>query len=84
MLFSYIDPFTGSVVLQVLAAGFLGIVAFFRPIWYFLTGKKASKTEKALDDWDETAENAEGAEKAENADAPESAASEAQDTENMQ
>ena len=81
MLFSYIDPFTGSVVLQVLAAGFLGIVAFFRPIWYFITGKKVSKTEKALDDWDETAE---GAENAENAAAPESAASEAQDTENLQ
>lgn len=81
MLFSYIDPFTGSVVLQVLAAGFLGIVAFFRPIWYFITGKKVSKTEKALDDWDETAEGAENAEKTA---APESAASEAQDTENMQ
>lgn len=81
MLFSYIDPFTGSVVLQVLAAGFLGIVAFFRPIWYFLTGKKVSKTEKALDDWDETAEGAENAEKTA---APESAASEAQNTENMQ
>ncbi len=65
MLFSYIDPFTGSVVLQVLAAGFLGIVAFFRPIWYFITGKKVSKTEKALDDWDETAEGAAPAENAE-------------------
>ena len=58
MLFSYIDPFTGSVILQVLAAGFLGILAFFRPIWYFLTGKKTSKVTKDLDDWDENAEGA--------------------------
>lgn len=57
MLFSYIDPFTGSVILQVLAAGFLGFLAFFRPIWYFLTGSRTSKVAKDLDDWDEKAEN---------------------------
>lgn len=47
-LFSYIDPFTGSVLLQVLMAGFLGIVAFFRPLWAWLH-KSSSKRAEALD-----------------------------------
>ncbi len=54
MLFSYLDPFTGSMILQILAAGFLGVLAFCRPLWCFLTGKSTQKKD-TLDDWDESA-----------------------------
>ena len=32
VLYAYIDPFTGTLVLQFLAAIFFGIIAFFKPI----------------------------------------------------
>ena len=53
ILIAYLDPFTGSMVLQLLAAGFVGFLAFFKPIINLFTGKK--KSEDKLDDWDETA-----------------------------
>lgn len=59
MLWAYLDPFTGSMILQILAAGFLGIVAFFRPIWNFFFGAKKIQAD-SLDDWDTTASNEEG------------------------
>lgn len=51
MLFAYLDPFTGSMVLQVLAAGFVTVLAFFRPLYNFIFGKKA--TQNQVDDWSE-------------------------------
>ena len=51
MLFAYLDPFTGSMVLQVLAAGFVTILAFFRPLYNFIFGKKT--TQNQVDDWSE-------------------------------
>lgn len=51
MLFAYLDPFTGSMVLQVLAAGFVTILAFFRPLYNFIFGKKT--TQNQVDDWNE-------------------------------
>ena len=37
VLFSYIDPFSGTILLQVIIAGVIGCVAFFRrAIWGFL------------------------------------------------
>ncbi len=56
MLFAYLDPFTGSMILQVLAAGFVAILAFFRPLYNLVFGKK-NQTDKELDDWN----NANGA-----------------------
>ena len=53
ILIAYLDPFTGSMVLQLLAAGIVGFLAFFKPIINLFTGKK--KSEDKLDDWDETA-----------------------------
>ena len=38
MLFSYIDPFTGSLVLQAIAVIFLSILAFFKPIVMMIRG----------------------------------------------
>ena len=51
MLFAYLAPFTGSMVLQVLAAGFVTILAFFRPLYNFIFGKKT--TQNQVDDWSE-------------------------------
>ena len=51
MLFAYLDPFTGSMVLQVLAAGFVAVLAFFRPLYNFIFGKKDSQNQ--IDDWNE-------------------------------
>ena len=51
-LIAYLDPFTGSMVLQLLAAGFVGFLAFFKPIINLFTGKK--KSDDKLDDWDES------------------------------
>ena len=56
MLFSYLDPFTGSMILQVLAAGFVGILAFFRPIYHFFFGNKTQNSE--TDNWDENVNSA--------------------------
>ncbi len=52
--FAYIDPFTGSIVLQVLAMGFFGLLAFFRQIKSLVAnmfgfGKKEVETENAAD-----------------------------------
>ncbi|MDO5565762.1 MAG: hypothetical protein Q4G59_03825 [Planctomycetia bacterium] len=57
-LFGYIDPFMGSVLLQVVAAGFLGVVIFFKRARLFVTGlfcgkQEASSTETADHDIDE-------------------------------
>jgi len=38
LLFAYIDPFTGSLVLQVLAGAFMGIMIFFKKIKAFAFG----------------------------------------------
>ena len=51
MLLAYLDPFTGSMVLQVLAAGFVTVLAFFRPLYNFIFGKKS--TQNQVDDWNE-------------------------------
>ena len=51
MLFAYLDPFTGSMILQVLAAGFVTVLAFFRPLYNFIFGKKT--TQNQVDDWNE-------------------------------
>ena len=51
MLFAYLDPFTGSMVLQVLAAGVVAVLAFFRPLYNFIFGKK--DTQNQIDDWNE-------------------------------
>ena len=51
MLFAYLDPFTGSMILQVLAAGFVTVLAFFRPLYNFIFGKKTPRNE--IDDWNE-------------------------------
>ena len=51
MLFAYLDPFTGSMILQVLAAGFVTVLAFFRPLYNFIFGKKTMQNE--VDDWNE-------------------------------
>ncbi|MBE6424597.1 MAG: hypothetical protein IJD43_02505 [Thermoguttaceae bacterium] len=56
MFFAYLDPFTGSLILQILATGFLGVLAFFKPIVNLFKGSK-SKTDKALDDWNDAEEN---------------------------
>lgn len=57
LLFSYLDPFTGSLVLQVLATAFLGVAAFFKPIWNLVLGKKTAGT-NMTDDWESTADAA--------------------------
>jgi len=55
-LFAYIDPFTGYLVLQVLAMAFFAVVVFFRKCRDFvlgLFGFKPKKTE-TLDEESET------------------------------
>ncbi|MDD3586803.1 MAG: hypothetical protein PHQ75_06435 [Thermoguttaceae bacterium] len=56
-LFAYIDPFTGSVLLQVVAAGFLGTMLFFKRIKFFVAGlfcgNAACNTEASDHDIDE-------------------------------
>jgi len=37
-LFAYIDPFTGSLVLQLLVAGFLSALVFFQKVKAFVFG----------------------------------------------
>jgi hypothetical protein len=37
-LFAYIDPFTGSLILQLLAMGFASVVIFFKKIKAFVLG----------------------------------------------
>jgi hypothetical protein len=35
-LFAYIDPVSGSILLQVIVAGVIGMIGyFFRPLWRF-------------------------------------------------
>lgn len=53
MFLAYLDPFTGSLILQILAAGFVSVLAFFKPILNLFRGSKA-KTDSALDDWNDT------------------------------
>ena len=38
MLFAYIDPFTGSLILQLLAAGFMAVLLFFKRVKAFVLG----------------------------------------------
>ena len=67
-LFAYIDPFTGALVLQALAAAFFAVLVFFRRCRDFvlgLFGFKPKKTE-TLDGDIETA-NAEQTDKKEEA-----------------
>ena len=40
---AYLDPATGSMILQVLLAGLAGALLFFRRIWAFLRGLFAAK-----------------------------------------
>lgn len=60
-LFAYIDPATGSILLQVLAMALVGIIAFFRQIKYFILGlfgfrkNTADDLDAMDDDEDETA-----------------------------
>jgi hypothetical protein len=45
----YIDPGTGSLLLQILAGGAIASVVFFKRIWYSITGifrKKDPSSEK--------------------------------------
>lgn len=54
-LFAYIDPATGSILLQVLAMAMVGIIAFFRQIKDFflgIFGVRKNVTD-SLDDEDE-------------------------------
>ena len=45
-LFAYIDPASGSILLQVIIAGALGAFGyFFRPIWRFFRMLGGKKTE---------------------------------------
>lgn len=47
---SYIDPGSGSYILQMIIAGVLGVSFFFKNFWLhvkaFFTGKKADKEEE--------------------------------------
>jgi hypothetical protein len=37
LLFAYIDPVSGSILLQVIIAGIIGAIGyFFRPLWRFV------------------------------------------------
>ncbi|MDO4569808.1 MAG: hypothetical protein Q4D38_05450 [Planctomycetia bacterium] len=54
-MLAYIDPFTGSVILQVLAAGFLGFVAFFRPIWAWMFPRRKQDVLDMLEEKDSQA-----------------------------
>lgn len=56
MFFAYLDPFTGSLILQILAASFVSVMAFFKPILRFFKGSK-SNSDSTLDDWNETNES---------------------------
>jgi hypothetical protein len=53
-MFAYIDPFTGSIVLQVLAMAFLSILVFFKnlkaTVLGFLGYRKTAKSEQAEDE----------------------------------
>ncbi len=40
---AYLDPATGSMILQVLLAGLAGALLFFRRIWAFVRGLFAGK-----------------------------------------
>lgn len=57
LLFGYIDPFMGSVLLQTLVAGFLGILIFFKKARFFVAGlfcgKWAAHSETSNHDIDE-------------------------------
>ena len=48
MLLGYIDPGSGQVILQLVIAGIVGALVFFRNIWWkflgIFTGKKAEQT----------------------------------------
>ena len=46
-LFAYIDPFTGYLVLQVLAMAFFAVVVFFRKCRNFVLGLFGFKPKKA-------------------------------------
>ena len=37
-LFAYIDPFTGSLILQLLAAGFMAVLLFFKRVKAIVLG----------------------------------------------
>jgi hypothetical protein len=50
---AYIDPGTGSIVIQVLIAGFLGAVFILRTFWSKITGLFSSKTKQGFSDSDE-------------------------------
>jgi hypothetical protein len=48
--FLYIDPGTGSLLLQIVAGGLIASVMFFKRIWYtifsFFKGKKAEEKDE--------------------------------------
>lgn len=50
IIFLYIDPGTGSLLLQILAGGFLASLMFFKRIWYgifsFFKGKGQKENEE--------------------------------------
>ncbi len=51
--FLYIDPGSGSYILQMIIAAVLGVSFFFKSFWYnikaFFTGKKVKKEEEEKD-----------------------------------
>ena len=53
-LFAYIDPFTGSLLLQVLVGGFMGIMIFFKKIKAFAFGFFGNKKNvESIEDTDD-------------------------------
>ncbi len=38
MVFAYIDPFTGSLLLQLLVMGFMSVMVFFKKVRAFFSG----------------------------------------------
>ena len=68
-LFAYIDPFTGSLLLQLLAAGFMGALVFFKKVKTFVLGLFGIKPKvESIDDSEVVASIPLGESKAEDTD----------------
>lgn len=49
MMFAYIDPFTGSLLLQILAMGFMSVLIFFKKVKSFVLRIFGAKTETLVE-----------------------------------
>lgn len=49
MIFAYIDPFTGSLLLQLLVMGFMSILVFFKKVKSFTLGLFGLRKDATVD-----------------------------------